>query len=71
MVRQQTFHQAALQHLARLQQEDSAQQVQVLVQSPQLLIHGDHNPWEAEAALEAHLQAQQIMEAASTINQHR
>jgi hypothetical protein len=68
---QQTFHQAALQHLAHRRQEDSAQQVQVLAQSPQLLIHGDHNPWAAEAALEAHLRVQQILEADSIINQHR
>jgi len=41
----QPQHQAAVQHLAYLQQ--------VQRQSP---THGDHNPWAAEAALEAHLQ---------------
>ena len=41
----QPHHQAAVQHLAYLQQAQR--------QSP---THGDHNPWAAEAALEAHLQ---------------
>ena len=41
----QPHHQAGVQHLAYLQQ--------VQRQSPTV---GDHNPWAAEAALEAHLQ---------------
>ena len=41
----QPHHQAAVQHLAYLQQTQR--------QSPTV---GDHNPWAAEAALEAHLQ---------------
>ena len=41
----QPHHQAGVQHLAYLQQAQR--------QSP---THGDHNPWAAEAALEAHLQ---------------
>ena len=41
----QPQHPAAVQHLAYLQQAQR--------QSP---THGDHNPWAAEAALEAHLQ---------------
>ena len=41
----QPHHQAGRQHLAYLQQTQR--------QSP---THGDHNPWAAEAALEAHLQ---------------
>ena len=39
-----TYHQAGLQHLAFLQQTQR--------QSP---MAGDHNPWEAEASLEAYL----------------
>jgi hypothetical protein len=71
MGQQQTFHQAALQHLAHLGQEDSAQQVRVLAQYPQPLTRLDHNPWAAEAALEAHLQTQQALVAASIIQQHQ
>ena len=41
----QPQHPAAVQHLAYLQQAQR--------QSP---TRGDHNPWESEAALEAHLQ---------------
>ena len=41
----QPHHQAGVQHLAYLQQ--------VQRQSPTV---GDHNPWAAEAVLEAHLQ---------------
>ena len=41
-----TYHQAGQQHLAFLQQRQS--------QTP-----GAHNPWAAEASLEAHLQQQQ------------
>lgn len=41
----QPHHQAGVQHLAYLQQAQR--------QSPTV---GDHNPWAAEAVLEAHLQ---------------
>ena len=43
------------QHIRRLRQLDSPQPVD-LVRQQQSQIPGDHNPWRAEAALEAHLQ---------------
>lgn len=47
-----TYHQAGLQHLAFLQQLQH-----------QSLTHGGHNPWQAEAHLEAYLQRQQYQAA--------
>ena len=44
----QPHHQAAVQHLAYLQQTQR-----------QLPTHGDHNPWASEAALEAYLSQHQ------------
>ena len=48
-MRQQTYHQAGLQHLARHQQEDSGQAVALVHQHQHLVAL-------AEAGLEAHLQ---------------
>lgn len=52
---QQPHQQAAEQHLARLRQQDSAVRLPALAQHRQSLTASDHNPWAAEAALEAHL----------------
>ena len=51
---QQQDLRAGLQHLANRQQEASVPPV-VLVLQHQCHQHLGHNPWEAEAALEAHL----------------
>jgi hypothetical protein len=50
------YHQASLQHLALRRQS----------QAP-----GDHNPWAAEANLEAHLQAQQALREIQQLEQQR
>jgi hypothetical protein len=52
------YHQASLQHLAHLRQQ----------QSPTA---GDHNPWQAEAHLEAHLRAQQALQAVQQLEHQR
>ena len=54
---QQQDSRAGRQHLALRQQEASAAPV-ALVHQLQLQAALEHNPWAAEAALEAHLQQQ-------------
>ena len=56
----QPHHQAGRQHLAYLQQTQR--------QSP---THGDHNPWAAEARLEAHLQHQAALVAVQDLERQR
>ena len=50
------YHQASLQHLALRRQSQH---------------RGDHNPWAAEANLEAHLQHQQALVAVQQLEQQR
>ena len=52
------YHQAGLQHLAHLQQ-DSVPHLGASVLQHRLQTHLGHNPWAAEAGLEAYLQRQQ------------
>ena len=54
------WHQACLQHLAFLQQTQR--------QSPTV---GDHNPWRAEASLEAYLHQQQALVAVQALERER
>ncbi len=54
------YHQAGVQHLAFLAQAQR--------QSPTAL---GHNPWAAEAGLEAHLQRQQALVAVQHLEQQR
>lgn len=54
------WHQACLQHLAFLQQTQR--------QPP---THGGHNPWAAEAHLEAHLQQQRALVAVQDLERQR
>ena len=54
---QQQDSRAGLQHLANLQQEASVPPV-ALVHQRRCHLPSEHNPWQAEAALEAHLQRQ-------------
>ena len=52
------YHQAGLQHLAHLKQDLVPHQGASVLQHQQQVALG-HNPWEAEARLEAHLQRRQ------------
>lgn len=54
------YQQAGVQHLAYLQQAQR-----------QLPTHGAHNPWAAEAGLEAHLQHQRALVAVQHLEQQR
>ena len=57
------YHQISEQHTRRLHQWDSPAPVRLVTQHQQLLISpGAHNPWAAEAALEAHLQQRALAE---------
>ncbi len=49
-----TYHQMSVQHIRLRDQYNSQPHPVVLVHQPQT--PGAHNPWEAEAHLEAHLQ---------------
>lgn len=68
MAEQHPHQQAALQHLAYLQQEGSEHQA-VLVHQRQLQAALEHNPWAAEAALEAHLV--RLQQEGLEVTQHR
>ena len=57
---QQQDHRPGVQHLAYLQQAQR-----------QSLTHGAHNPWAAEAALEAHLRHQQALVAVQHLERQR
>jgi len=64
------YRQMSEQHTRRLRQWDSPQPVcSVHQQQPQSLSPGAHNPWAAEAALEAHLQ--QAMVAVQALEHQR
>ena len=54
------YHQAGVQHLAYLQQARR-----------QLPTAGGHNPWQAEASLEAHLQHQRALVAVQDLERQR
>ncbi len=54
------YHQAGVQHLAYLAQHRHQSQT-----------HGDHNPWAAEASLEAHLQQQRALVAVQDLERQR
>ena len=58
MAEHNQYHQATLQHLAHLRQ-DLVPHLGASVLQHQSQTHLGHNPWEAEAGLEAHLQRQQ------------
>ena len=60
MADQQQHQQAALQHLAYLRQHQ-----------PRLPTVGGHNPWAAEAGLEAHLQHQRALVAVQDLERQR
>lgn len=51
------YHQMSVQHIRHLYQSRSLYPPALIHQLP---IPGDHNPWAAEAALEAHLRLEQL-----------